>query len=179
MKYVGGVTPLKKGRVYHYLISSQNFLRRKNKKNTANKSKRKRRRTLRRIRKPRGFKQGVLKSKLEARILSQARNDANKGMSIEYETAKIPYTVRKNYVPDIIVRKKSGKIIYIEVKGWFRPQDRAKTLAVLKDNPKIDLRFVFGADNKLNSRSKTRYTQWCRKYNIKCAVGKVPKTWLR
>lgn len=95
-----------------------------------------------------------------------------------YETMKIPYSTTSIYNPDFIVKRKNNKDLIIEAKGYFRPEDRKKMLAVIKDNPSLDIRMLFPYDNKLNSKSKTRYSDWCKKNNVKYAIGKIPHCWL-
>lgn len=97
--------------------------------------------------------------------------------TFEYETENLPYVLVKRYIPDFIITKNDGTKIYIEVKGYLRPQDRAKLIAVKEANPTIDLRIVFGADNKLNRFSKTRYSEWATKHGIPYAVKDIPKEW--
>ena len=98
-----------------------------------------------------------------------------------YEQDKIPYTVpikNRNYVPDF----KLDNGIYIEAKGKFDAATREKMLLVIKQNPDKDIRLLFMRDNKLTKVSPTKYTDWCKKHGIKCAVsekGHVPLEWLR
>ena len=122
----------------------------------------------------RKFKRGQLKSQLEKNIYSKLR----KGFKyVRYEDKILSYTVRKNYVCDFTCITRNGKTIYIEVKGWFRPEDRTKMRAVKADNPSIDIRFLFDKDNRLNKNSKMTYSMWCEKYGFKYAFGTAPKEW--
>ena len=102
------------------------------------------------------------------------------GIPFEYETERLAYTTSHLYKPDFIFTREDGSKLYLETKGYFTGADRTKTLAVLRDNPGIDLRFLFlRASNKLNSGSKTTYAQWCEKNLIPWAEGDmVPKSWL-
>lgn len=68
--------------------------------------------------------------------------------------------------------------MYIEVKGYLRPSDRTKLLAVLRDNPGIDLRLAFKVNNKISSDSETRYSDWCKKHNIPFCITVIPRDWL-
>lgn len=99
-----------------------------------------------------------------------------KGVTVEYETKTLEYI--SDYIPDFYVATLSGKHFYLETKGYFTPEDRAKMLKVIKNNPGIDIRMVFQANNKLNPKSDTRYTDWCNKHGIRCAIGAVPSEWL-
>lgn len=138
---------------------------------------------LRKRRKPRG-KRSVdgdkFKSVLERNTLYRLRELGKKGgVNVSYETSVIPYTVRKNYNPDFTCIFRNGKTIFIETKGWFRPEDRAKMLAVKHDNPGLDIRLVFPVNNKLNARSNTRYSDWCEKHGFTYCIGQVPADWLK
>jgi len=122
------------------------------------------------------FKKGQLKSKLEGRIKGKLLKQ--KGINVGYETTSIPYVIQKNYIPDFTcIKKENGEIVYVEVKGYFRVEDRIKMIAVKKTNPTLDIRFVFDKNNKLSSKSKMTYSEWCCKYGFPCAIGDVPKDW--
>lgn len=98
------------------------------------------------------------------------------GVEHEYEGEKLGYSLPCQYTPDF----KLGNGIYLETKGYFSPEDRRKTLAVLRDNPGIDLRMVFSnPNNRLSKSSKTTYAAWCRKHGILyCASHSIPIQWL-
>lgn len=49
--------------------------------------------------------------------------------------------------------------------------------AVKATNPGIDLRIVFGADNKINRFSKMRYSDWAKKHSIPYAIKSIPDQW--
>tara|TARA_Y100001970_G_scaffold195119_1_gene237154 strand:+ start:8739 stop:9101 length:363 start_codon:yes stop_codon:yes gene_type:complete len=119
------------------------------------------------------MKKKIFRSKLEehvAKLLDQL------SVPYEYETHRVAYTIQHLYNPDFILP--NG--IYLETKGYWEPADRRKILAVIKDNPDIDLRMVFQAPfNKISKRSKTTYAQWCEKHGIKwAAVHSIPIDWL-
>lgn len=118
---------------------------------------------------------GGFKSKLEVSVFENLKK---RKARIRYEGIKFSYTLRRNYVPDIEVSLPGGGKRYIEVKGYLRPEDRAKMIAVKRDNPEIDIRFLFAKDNKI-TRSKLRYSDWAKKYGFEYAIGEVPKEWLR
>ena len=65
----------------------------------------------------------------------------------EYETLKIRWEeiMYRSYTPDFILR--NG--IIIEAKGRFLPRERVRAIAVKKQFPDLDIRFVFS-----NSKSK-------------------------
>jgi len=130
------------------------------------------------IKKAKGFRRGVLRSHLERKVLTNLKKRKFKG-TIGIESHDLPYTVVKNYVPDFVLIFPNGRVLYIEVKGWFKPDDRSKMKAVKRCNPDLDIRMVFGADNKLHSKSSTRYSDWCEKNGFPYAIGSIPKEWLR
>lgn len=117
------------------------------------------------------------RNSLEAGMFKELKKKVPKGSRIEYETERLPYTVTHEYVPDFIIKYPNGYVVYIEVKGYLRPQDRVKMIAVKKANPTLDIRFLFAANNKLHSGSKSRYGDWCDKHGFEWAVGFVPEDW--
>lgn len=123
-------------------------------------------------------KQNVTKEKrnvrsgFEADVLDRLDGD---GVTYGYETTRLPYTLQRNYIPDIVLPNS----IFVELKGRFTSPDRAKILAVIKQNPGIDLRMVFmNANIKIAKNSKTRYRDWCNKNNIQWAEHRVPEDWI-
>ena len=78
----------------------------------------------------------------------------------KYEGDPIPYTL--NYHPDF-----KGEGYYVEAKGYFRLEAVRKTLAVLKSNPGIDLRFIFQNPNsKLGGRKRMTCKDFANKHNL-------------
>jgi len=92
-----------------------------------------------------------------------------------YESEKIDYVIEARYIPDFIVGD-----IYLETKGFFKPADRKKMLAVKKCNPNLDIRLVFQAPyNKINKNSKTTYSMWADKHGFPwCPYYAIPREWL-
>lgn len=115
------------------------------------------------------------KGGFEPKIAKQLRRLKAK---FQYEGWTFPYFIAKNYTPDFTITTNSGKLIHVEVKGWLRPEDRTKLIAVKLANPDLDLRMIFGADNKLNKNARMRYSDWAKKYKLPYAIGSVPKEWL-
>jgi hypothetical protein len=94
------------------------------------------------------------------------------------DTVKLAYRVPQDYYPDLIITQKdTGHTIYVEIKGWFKPSDRVKMLAVKKCNPDADIRLVFQADNFLTKAKKKRYSEWADKNGFEWAVGSIPDDW--
>ena len=110
------------------------------------------------------------KSQLERDVATKLH-----GVAFEYESMRIPYLKKHSYTPDFILP--NGVII--EVKGRFTAFDRAKHLLIQKQQPDLDIRFVFATDNKINRRSKTRYSDWCEKHNFLYAFDRVPSKWIQ
>jgi predicted nuclease of restriction endonuclease-like RecB superfamily len=93
-----------------------------------------------------------------------------KRAKFEYESEKIPYIIASHYIPDFIILTSLGKI-YVECKGYFRPEDKRKLANVKKQNPSIDLRLLFYSHNKKN-------IQWAEKNGFRYAVETIPDEWL-
>ena len=95
-----------------------------------------------------------------------------------FEDTVVSYVTEHVYTPDFTVSLKDGRRIHIECKGWLRPEDRSKMLKVKYQNPSLDIRFVFQADNKLRKGSKTTYTMWAERHGFPSSVGSIPPEWL-
>ncbi len=88
-----------------------------------------------------------------------------------YETEKIPYVLAGHYIPDFIVTTPLGKL-YIETKGYFRPEHKRKMVAIRRQHPNLDIRLLFYARTKANVR-------WAERYGFKYAFEKIPSEWLK
>lgn len=111
------------------------------------------------------------RSKFEELVAKEIAKAKKRLKKPKYEPTTLDYTLHLEYNPDWeVTLKKDESKVYIEAKGKFNYIERRKALAVIASNPGIDLRFVFMRDNKISSKSKTRYTDWCRKHGIKCSV---------
>jgi hypothetical protein len=100
------------------------------------------------------------------------------GVDAKYESFKIDWEdVRyRKYTPDFLLP--NG--IIIETKGLFTAEDRRKHLLVKKQNPVLDIRFVFESSKRRISKvSKTTYGMWCEKHGFLYADKLVPEDWLR
>ncbi len=114
------------------------------------------------------------RSWLEADVVEDLKK---RKIEFEYEKERVvfvePAKVR-TYIPDLSFP--SGLIV--EIKGRWTAQDRRKISYVLEQNPDKDIRILFDKDNTISRGSKTRYSDWCNKRNIKFAIGnKVPEEW--
>ncbi len=99
------------------------------------------------------------------------------GRELAYEPADpiIRYVVPARYIPDFVLP--NG--VFVEAKGWLRPRDRAKMARVKKDNPSLDIRFVFMRANSRVGKSKNSltYAQWAERYGFPWAEGVIPEDW--
>ncbi len=98
------------------------------------------------------------------------------GVTYEYESTRVPYTIQHNYCPDFVLPNH----VHLETKGYWDAADRRKIKAVKKDNPELDLRMVFQAPfNKISKKSKTTYAMWCEKHDIPwTSFHNIPLEWL-
>jgi len=115
-----------------------------------------------------GFRSG-----LEVKMQEYLQENA---IEFEYESIKIEWEDKclRKYTPDFILT--NGVIV--ETKGRFTAQDRRKHLAIAKQHPGIDIRFVFeNAKRKISKVSGTSYADWCEKHGFKYANKVVPLEW--
>ena len=98
------------------------------------------------------------------------------GVTYEYESCKVPYTIQHHYHPDFILPNH----VHLETKGYWSAPDRRKIAAVKRDNPELDLRMVFQSPyNKISKGSKTTYAKWCEKHDIPWThFHDIPIDWL-
>lgn len=105
---------------------------------------------------------------------SLTRDMEVRGLQFEYEPKDGHLGYMLEYFPDF--RLPNG--ILVEAKGFFDSTDRTKMLRVKMANPEADIRFVFMANNKLNPKSKSRYSDWCEKHGFQWFVGRsIPEGW--
>lgn len=125
----------------------------------------------------RGIRYGY-RSGLEEKIAKQI---ANAGHEVVYETDKISYVVPQRnakYCPDFKLPKKDG-FFFVETKGIWNVGDRQKHLFIKDQFPEIDIRFVFSnSKSKLYKGSKTTYAQYCEKHGFIYANRSIPPSWL-
>ena len=108
-----------------------------------------------------------LRNKFEKKIHKQLRRAK---ANFKYESERIPYVLARHYIPDFVLETPNGKV-YVECKGYLRPEHKAKMIAVKKLNPNIDLRILFYSANKKNIK-------WAEKNGFKYAISMIPKEWL-
>lgn len=95
-----------------------------------------------------------------------------------YENIKIEWEdlAYRTYTPDFILY--NG--IIIETKGRFLAADRRKHVAIKKQHPKLDIRFVFtNSRAKLSKGAKSSYADWCIKHGFRYYDRIIPEDWLK
>jgi len=92
-----------------------------------------------------------------------------------YETLKIPYTLSGEYNPDFIL----ANGIIIEAKGKLDSDDRRKMIAVKKQHPELDIRFVFMKAQGPIVGGKQTNAAWAEKNGFPWASERIPTEWLK
>jgi len=95
-----------------------------------------------------------------------------------YECIKIEWEdlAYRTYTPDFVL----DNGIIIETKGLFTAADRRKHVAIKKQHPKLDIRFVFTNSRcKLNKGAKSTYAEWCIKKGFRYYDRIIPEDWLK
>jgi len=102
-----------------------------------------------------------------------------KGVKYTYEETKIKYiqpASEHQYTADFEL----DNGIIIESKGRFLVADRKKHLLIKRQQPHLDIRFVFSnSKQKLSKASRTTYAQWCEKYGFLYSDKEIPDSWLK
>lgn len=105
-----------------------------------------------------------------------ATNLQSRGVEFEYETIELPYKLELNYIPDLYFPKFG---FYVEVKGYLDYEDRRKHLAIKKEHPDIDIRFVFMRADQKMPKLKSTHAQWATKNGYLFGDGKIPEEWTK
>ena len=92
----------------------------------------------------------------------------------KYEPDKFIVHIPTTYVPDFRVDTESGPL-YIECKGYFRPESMAKVKAFVQSNPEVKFHMVFDKNNPVYKGSKYKYGDWCDKLGISWSIRSLPK----
>ena len=112
------------------------------------------------------------RSRFEQQVALSLKSE---GVAFAYETMKLSYVRRCIYTPDFILP--NGVII--EAKGRWVGSDRTKHIKVREEHPELDIRFCFqNAFNKITTKSKTTYAEWCNKHGFKWCHKRIPKEWM-
>ena len=107
-----------------------------------------------------------LKNKFEKKIDRQIKRSK---VPYEYEGCRIPYVLAGNYIPDFVLHTPNG-ILYVETKGYLRPEHKRKMVAVKRQHPEKDIRLIFYARNP-------KYEKWAVKHGFRYAFEKIPTEW--
>lgn len=110
--------------------------------------------------------------------LKVAKELDDQGLEYLYEKVKIEWEdlAYRTYTPDFVLF--NGVII--ETKGQFTAADRRKHLAIKRQHPKLDIRFVFeNSKRKLRKGAKSTYAEWCIKYGFLYYDRIIPEDWLK
>ena len=101
------------------------------------------------------------------------------GVPFTYEEIKIKYikpASEHQYTPDFVL----DNGIIVETKGRFLIADRKKHILIKRQQPHLDIRFVFSnSSQKLNKGSRTTYAQWCEKYGFLYSDKEIPDSWIK
>ena len=116
------------------------------------------------------------RSGLEERVASYLES---RGVKVEYEVDKIVYDIparQGTYHPDFLLPDGS----FMETKGWFKVQDRAKHLNIKKSRPDVKIRFAFqNPHTPIYAGSNTTYASWCEHHDFSwCDAKQIPEHWL-
>lgn len=92
------------------------------------------------------------------------------GLRPKYEAERLAYVYSGHYTPDFVVHTKSG-IIYLETKGYFRPEHKRVMAATKRTNPNLDIRIIFYS-------KKLKDIKWAQKNGFLWAIDEIPDEWL-
>lgn len=117
------------------------------------------------------------RSKFEESIWDAAKRSRK---TLQHEPHFIPYIMKGSYLPDFVIKTRSGKTIYVEAKGYLDAAACKKMKAVKATNPDLDIRFVFqNANGKRNKRAKLKNWEWAERHGFPWHEGTIPLSWWR
>ena len=115
------------------------------------------------------------RSGLEENVINNLKE---RKINFKYEQRVVCYSkpsTQHKYTPDIEL----DNGVLIEIKGFFKREDRKKHLLIKEQLPKLDIRFIFGnSRNRIYKGSKTSYADWCVKHGFKFADKVIPNNWI-
>ena len=117
------------------------------------------------------------KSKFEMRVAAELEELLG---DINYEPDRLNFIQpekKRFYLPDFKLREN----VYIETKGKWTSDDRAKHVWIKEQHPDVTIYLLFqNANVKLNKRSKTSYGDWATKNGLLWGDYRngIPKEWL-
>jgi len=112
---------------------------------------------------------GPYKSGLEKRFAELCLKN---GVKAKYEAKTFEFVKRAHYKPDWEITP----TLYVETKGYFSPSNRGNLLSFREQHPDVEIFLVFSQpNNKLSSKSKTTYAEWCDQHDFRWAsINKFP-----
>ena len=113
------------------------------------------------------------RSRFEASVAQCLERD---GIAAEYETNVLNYEM--HYIPDFVLKPACGRVIYVEVKGYFPSADRTKMAAVARFNPELDIRFVFSTPHRRIGKGTMTYAIWAERHGFMWSADFVPSSWV-
>ena len=105
-----------------------------------------------------------------------AANLMSRGANFTYEELSLPYVLNGEYHPDFVL-KDSG--IIVEAKGLLDRDSKRKMLAIKRQYPDLDIRFLFMYADKKVPGTKQTHAQWAKKNGFQWAEGEIPDEWLK
>lgn len=103
-----------------------------------------------------------------------AANLSGRRIKFRYESKQVPYVLERTYNPDFEMVDYG---FFIEAKGLLDRDSKAKMVAVKRQHPDLDIRFVFmNADKKIPG-SKQTHGEWATKNGFVWANGEIPEEW--
>lgn len=114
----------------------------------------------------------ALKSGFERTIVSDLK--ARK-VKFTYEELELPYILNGTYHPDFVLKATD---IIVEAKGVLDRESKRKMIAIRKQYPDLDIRFLFMDANKKVPGTKQTHGQWADRNGFKWAEGRIPEEWV-
>lgn len=114
----------------------------------------------------------ALKSGFERSIVANLKS---RKVDFSYEELTLPYVLNGEYHPDFLL-KKTG--IVVEAKGLLDRDSKRKMIAIRKQYPDLDIRFLFMDAKKKVPGTKQTHAQWADRNGFPWAEGVVPEEWL-
>ncbi len=113
-----------------------------------------------------------LKSGFERSIDANLRS---RGKEYTYETLELPYILHGTYHPDFMI---NGGAVVVEAKGVLDRDSKRKMVAIRKQYPDLDIRFLFMEADKKVPGTKQSHGQWATKNGFPWAEGiEIPEEW--
>lgn len=113
------------------------------------------------------------RSKFEKRVWE---NRDGRQLVYEPQSPVITYNTPSRYIPDFDL----GNGVLVECKGYFDSRSRGKMVRVKRQNPSLDIRFLFQrANNRITKSSNSMmYWEWAEKHGFPWAEGdRIPEEW--